>query len=252
MRATDGADRLIGDVARQPLSGWDFSALVGRAVSESLPWDYLELARSAAARCDRALDVDTGGGEVLASVEVPRGSAALEPYPPNLPLARERLLPYGIEVRARSDHRLPYEDNAFDLVLNRHGDLEPSEIARVLRPDGRLLSQQVAAGNDPEFNNALGAPLPVGGLRGTAEAAALLQSAGLEVVHVREAWPTTRYLDVGAVVLHLRTVTWQVPGFDPDRHRPQLHAIDRIIRTRGAFVVTSHRVLMEAVRRPGS
>ena len=65
-----------------------------------------------------------------------------------------------------------------------------------------------------------------------------------------EAWPQTRFLDVGAVVLHLRAVSWQVPDFDVVRHRPQLLEIDRIIRTDGAFTVTDHRLLLHAVRPP--
>ena len=76
-------------------------------MSDPLPWDYAALAGEAADGQQRILDIDTGGGEVLATLGVPRGSVALEPYPPNVPVARARLLPYGIEVRARTGRRLP-------------------------------------------------------------------------------------------------------------------------------------------------
>ncbi len=245
---TADVDRLLTEAAAEPLSGWDFARLAGRVVSDPLPWDYVALAGEAAGRAERVLDIDTGGGEVLATLGVPSGSVALEPYPPNLPVARARLLPYGIEVRARTDRRLPCEGSDFDLVLNRHGALDPAEIARVLRPGGAFWTQQVGADNDAELNTALGAPPVVGGLSSAADAAELLRAAGLRVLRADEAWPQTRFLDVGAVVLHLRAVSWQVPDFDVVRHRAQLLEIDRIIRTDGAFTVTDHRLLLHAVR----
>jgi SAM-dependent methyltransferase len=243
-------DRLLADAAAQPLSGWDFVLIEDRTLVEPLPWDYLALARAAAARAERVLDIDTGGGEVLAGLSVPAGSVALEPHPPNLPVATARLRPYGVEVRARRGRRLPCEDAAFDLVLNRHGALDPAEIARVLRPGGTLWTQQVGAANDAELNAALGAPPPVGGVRSAAEGADLLRRVGLTVLRAEEAWPRTRFRDVGAVVLQLRAVSWQVPGFDVDRHRDRLLEIDRQIRRLGTFPVTGHRLLFEAVR-PG-
>jgi len=248
--SSDEVDRLIAEAAAVPLSGWDFSRLVGRVVSDPLPWDYAALAGSAARRAERVLDIDTGGGEVLATLGVSRGSVALEPYPPNVPVARERLRPYGIEVRARTGRRLPCDSADFDLVLNRHGALDAAEIARVLRPGGTLWTQQVGADNDAEFNAAFGAGPVGGGPPSAAPAAVLLREAGLDVLRADDAWPKTRFLDVGAVVLQLRTVSWQVPDFDVVRHRPQLLEIDRIIRSDGAFTVTDHRVLLHAVR-PG-
>jgi SAM-dependent methyltransferase len=241
-------DLLLAEAAAEPLSGWDFTRLAERVISDPLPWDYAALAAAAAEQAERALDIDTGGGEVLAALGVPTGSVALEPHPPNLPVARSRLLPYGIEVRARAGRRLPCDSADFDLVLNRHGALDPPEIARVLRPGGVLWTQQVGAENDAELNAAFGAAPPVGGLGSATEGAALLEAAGLDVLRADEAWPQTRFLDVGAVVLQLRAVSWQVPHFDVARHRPQLMEIDRIIRADGAFTVTDHRLLFHAVR----
>lgn len=74
--------RLVAEAWAVEPRGWDFSALAGRVVTEPLPWDYVTLARTAVARASRVLDVDTGGGEVLAALGPPPGSIAVEPYPP--------------------------------------------------------------------------------------------------------------------------------------------------------------------------
>lgn len=233
-----------------PLRGWDFSFLDGRVIAQPLPWDYLQLARAAAGEARCVLDVDTGGGDVLAAIAPPPGSIAVEPYPPNVALATAVLAPRRIEVRARTTWQLPVADGEVDLVLNRHGALDLDETFRVLRPGGTLVSQQVGRRNDLELNEALGAP-PAGSdaLESVGTTLVALADAGLRVARCEEAWPRTRYLDVGAVVLQLRAVPWQVPGFEVQRHLDQLRRIHHHIRQRGSFEVTSHRLLVVA-RRP--
>lgn len=55
-------------------------------------------------------------------------------------VARIGLDPEGrVAFKASSSRRLPYPDDFFDLVAQRGGRLRPDEIARVLRPDGRLI-----------------------------------------------------------------------------------------------------------------
>ena len=238
------------DAARAvSLRGWDFSFLAGRTIAQPLPWDYLKLARLAARCASRILDIDTGGGEVLAAIAPPPGSIAIEPHPPNLPLATAALSPLHIEVRARTDARLPAADGEVDLVLNRHGAFNPPEMFRVLQAGGTLLAQQVGRHNDAEFNEAFGIPLiDSAALESVDTTSATLSDAGFRVVRCEQAWPQTRYLDVGAVVLQLRAVPWQVPGFDVERHLDEIRRIHRHIEKYGSFDVTSHRLLVLAHR----
>jgi SAM-dependent methyltransferase len=92
------------------------------------------------------LDVDAGGGELLACLApLPARTTAVEGWAPNLTVARERLAPLGVDVRFAPDARLPGDGRSVDLVLNRHGRLNPEETARVLRPGGALLTQQVGS-----------------------------------------------------------------------------------------------------------
>ncbi len=68
------------------------------------------------------LDMGTGGGEFLSSLApFPPYTCATEAYPPNVPIAKARLEPLGIEVfQISEDNFLPIPDNTLDLVINRH------------------------------------------------------------------------------------------------------------------------------------
>ena len=247
-------DELVAAASAALTEGWDFSFLAGRIGDSPLPWNYVELAQAAVAEARAVLDLDTGGGETLAevlggipdSIDSSRTVVATEPYPPNLPVAAERLGPLGVDVRARID-TLPVADGFADLVLNRHGALDAAEVARVLRPGGRLLTQQIGPGNDAELNAALTAPPPNGGT----SAAALvekLQSVGLVVDEAQTATIEVTFGDIGAVVYQLRMVPWQIPDFDVRTYDGPLRALDARIRRDGPLQVRSRRVLVCAHR----
>lgn len=98
------------------------------------------------ARSRAALDVQTGGGEVLAGVsKLAILTVATESWPPNVARATRPLHPRGVAVVADTDEPpLPFADEAFDLVVSRHPVTTWwEEIARVLQPGGTYFSQQV-------------------------------------------------------------------------------------------------------------
>jgi SAM-dependent methyltransferase len=247
-------DELVAAASSAPTEGWDFSFLAGRIGGSPLPWNYVELAQAAVTEARAVLDLDTGGGETLEevlggtpnSIASSRTVVATEPYPPNLPVAAERLGPLGVDVRARIDI-LPVEDDFADLVLNRHGALDAAEVARVLRPGGRLLTQQIGPENDAELNAALSAPPPSSG---TSVAALVekLQSVGLVVDEAQTATSEVRFGDIGAVVYQLRMVAWQIPDFDVGTYGDRMRALDARIRRDGPLPVRSRRVLVCAHR----
>lgn len=92
-------DRLIAEAVEAPFAGWDFSYLDGRRTEVALPWDYGARVRAAISDANSLLDMGTGGGEVLAALApLPPSAYATEAYPPNIPVARERLGPLGVTV----------------------------------------------------------------------------------------------------------------------------------------------------------
>jgi len=175
---------------------------------------------------------------------------ATESWPPNLPVARERLARLGVDVLpAPPDAPLTVPDGAFDLVLSRHGRITPAEVHRVLSPGGTLLTQQVGSEDCAGLTTALGAaPAHRPGswtLRGVDAA---LTAAGGRVGTAREGWPLYTFTDVGAVVYQLRMVPWQTPDFTMDRYDTALRRLDAHIRTDGPLRVHSHRFLLHATR----
>ena len=240
-------ERLIAEAWNARRSGWDFSALEGRVRGTEPPWDYRARASRLARAAGRLLDVDTGGGEVLAALApLPADTHAVESWPPNVAAARERLGPLGVTVHESLGGCAAGD---FDVVLNRHGRLEAEALAPLLADGGVLLTQQVGSGNHLELNEALGAPPP-----GRIDAWTLdvatgrLESAGLRIVDAREALLPFRFLDIGAVVYQLRAVPWQVGDFDPDRYADRLRLLDERILAEGGFTAHDHRFLIEAVK----
>jgi hypothetical protein len=134
------------------------------------------------------------------------------------------------------------------VVLSRHGRLPATDIARLLRRGGRLLSQQVGSDDLAGLNAALGAPPPHPQRWNADVAATALQVAGLEVVDVREERPPVTFRDARAVLDQLRSMPWQIRDFTSQRYDRALRRLDETIRSRGEFTVTAHRFLVEAVR----
>ncbi|MFI9648668.1 class I SAM-dependent methyltransferase [Streptomyces sp. NPDC052040] len=260
MADISGGDRTFEDLVREAVDasveGWDFSWFEGRATEERPPWGY---ARSMAGRLGRAgaaLDIQTGGGEVLASAPaLPPLTVATEGWPPNVARASALLHPRGAVVVASPEEApLPFADAVFDLVTSRHPVRTYwSEIARVLRPGGTYFSQQVGPASVFEVVEYFLGPQPpeIRCARDPRRARAEAEAAGLDVVDLREARLRMEFHDIGAVVHFLRKVVWMVPGFTVERHEERLRSLHERIRTQGPFVAHSTRFLVEA-RKPGA
>jgi SAM-dependent methyltransferase len=246
-------DDLIAEAAAVPVDGWDFSWLAGRATEERPPWGYARAMADRMSRASAALDIQTGGGEILASVpRLPPLTVATESWPPNVAKATALLHPLGAAVVACPDEPpLPFAEGAFDLVVSRHPvKAWWEEIARVLRPGGRYFSQEVGPASVFELVEYFLGPMPqeVRGSRDPERARRAATDAGLDVVDLRTASLRTEFSDIGAVVYFLRKVIWMVPGFTVERYRDQLAALHRRIETTGPFVATTTRFLIEAVK----
>ena len=232
------------------IHGWDFSHIEGRYMEEDdLPWDYREEILRYLKPEMRILDIDTGGGEFLLSLNHPyKNTAATENYPPNVDLCRETLLPLGVDFRAADGKgMLPFADASFDLVVNRHGDFNPSEIYRVLKPGGLFITQQVGAENDRELVELLcgqtDLPFPDQYLKITID---LFSQTGFEILDGRECFRPIRFYDVGALVWFARIIEWEFPGFSVDCNLDWLLQAQNLLNESGVIEGSIHRFLLVA------
>lgn len=140
------------------MTGWDFSHIEGRYTVEPLPWDYSQVVKEFLRPGVRLLDMGTGGGEFLLTLGHPYAlTSVTEGWAPNLILCKKRLEPLGVTVREYDSEKgqpMPFPDDSFDLVINRHESYDLSEVRRVLKKNGFFVTQQVGGENRP----ALGAP----------------------------------------------------------------------------------------------
>ncbi len=236
------------------IHGWDFSHIHGRYEEETdLPWDYAQIVRQYLSPEKKLLDIDTGGAEFLLSLGHPYGNtSATEAFPPNVELCRQKLLPLGVDFReADAEGPLPFADETFDLVINRHGNFQETEIHRILRPGGVFVTQQVGAENDRELVELLLPQLPpipfpdqYLSRRKTA-----LQQAGLEILQAQEAFRPIRFWDVGAFVWFAHIIEWEFPGFRVEKSLSRLYHAQEKLEQEGCIEGRIHRFLL-AARKP--
>ena len=231
------------------IHGWDFSHIHGRYEEEGdLPWDYREIIKKYLSAEHRILDIDTGGGEFLQTLGHPyEKMAATEAYPPNVALCKETLLPLGIDFR-EADGELPFVDESFDVVINRHGDYNAEEIARVVKPGGLFITQQVGAENDRELVELLLSevpPLPfpeqyleIAGKK--------FEECGFEIMECSEVFRPILFYDVGALVWFARIIEWEFPGFSVEKCAEQLYKAQEILEKEGKIEGRIHRFYLVA------
>jgi len=232
------------------IHGWDFSHIEDRYEEEGdLPWDYKERIMRYLRPEYRLLDIDTGGGEFLLTLNHPHENTwVTEAYPPNAALCREVLSPLGIHVyEAKGDGVLPFEDEGFHMVIDRHGDFDPEELFRILKPGGIFLTQQVGRDNDRELVDLLlpGTPIPFPDLYGE-KIAAQFKACGFRLIEMQEAFRPIKFYDVGALVWFARIIQWEFPQFSVEYCLEKLFEAQEILEREGCIAGRIHRILLIA------
>jgi SAM-dependent methyltransferase len=250
-------DDLVEEAATIAVERWDFSWLEGRATEERPSWGYQRLLSRKLAAATAGLDVQTGGGEVLAGAgaeNFPTTMVATEGWPPNVARATALLHPLGAVVVADPDEPpLPFADGGFDLVTSRHpATVHWTEIARVLAPGGTYFAQHVGGGTNVEISEYFLGPLTPGNGRHHDVEADRARASGLEIAQCRNERLQLEFFDVGAMVFFLRKVIWTVPDFTVKRYRDQLRDLHEQIERDGVFRSTTSRTLFEARKPPAT
>ena len=159
-------EELIAEADAVDVGGWDFSWLDGRATEERPPWGYQRQMGERIGSARLHLDIQTGGGEVLAGVPQPPPARWSPPRAGRRTstVAQPNLRDKGVVVVADEDEPpLPFADDAFDLVTSRHPVMAHwREIARVLAPGGTYFSQHIGPDSVHEVFEYFLGPKPTG------------------------------------------------------------------------------------------
>lgn len=231
--------------------GWDFSYIAGRMSEQELPWNYKEAVQASMADEKVMLDMGTGGGEFLLSLSPPADRTyATEAYPPNVALCKQKLPPHGIDIRQvyDDDDPLPFEDEMFDLVINRHEAYSPKEVYRVLKPGGLFITQQVGGQNNRELSRFL---LGDGAMDADPQfnlenSAGQLALAGFAIRESGEFFPEQRFYDVGAFVYFAKILEWEFAGFSVEKCYNELCLLQEKVEKDGYFTSREHRFFIAA------
>lgn len=251
---------LMVEAETRPLTGWDHS-YDGRIVTEE-PWDFGALVDAFAAVLTDLLDMGTGGGEWLSQRRLPRRTVATEGWAPNVPVARARLAPLGVEVIAVAGApdnveqeeggpggELPFPDGAFHLVVNRHESYVAPEVLRILAPGGWFLTQQVGSDIAAGFHRLLGeTPPPLARLWDLDFAVRQITHAGFTVEGQARGDQIMRFADVGALAWYLKNLPFIIPDFSIARAEAQLERLH--VATGGKGIEVRQPIFRIAASRP--
>lgn len=236
--------------ANQKFEGWDFSYIEssGRMQEFPLSWNYRSKVKIRMFGISSLLDMGTGGGEFLSSLSpLPKYTCATEGWEPNIILARKRLEPLGVKVyRVDDDESLPFNDETFDLIINKHESYSAREVKRILKKQGTFITQQVGGLNDKEINEFLGTPKSQYYNWNLETAISKLNEVGLKIIEQKEDMVKTRFYDIGAIVFYLKAIPWQVPDFTVEKYFEGIKEIDKLIQKEGYIDFTCHRFLVIA------
>ncbi len=235
------------------IKGWDFSHIEGRYDEENdLPWSYEKLVKNYLKHDYKILDYDTGGGEFLLSLNHPYNkTSATEGYPPNVELCQFKLCPLGINFKKCDDpSAIPFCDDSFDMIINRHGAYDVKELHRLLHHGGMVITEQVGGNNDRDLVEMVlpntNKPFPHLTL---AEQLKAFENVGFEIITADEAYRPIRFYDIGAFVWFAHVIDWEFPDFSIDRCFENLLKMQNIIDKNGFVEGTIHRFLIIAKKK---
>ncbi len=229
--------------------GWDFSHINGRWMSEPLPWDYRTIVLSILKSTDNLLDMGTGGGEFLMSLKHPFAlTSVTEAHPPNVELCKKKLAPHGITVmQTYDDDKLPFQNDSFDIVINRHESFDPAEVGRVLKKGGYFITQQVGGENDRDLSQRLIKDFtPKFSMHMLQQNSEMLRRSGFTIHECQEAFTPVRFFDVGALVYFAKIVEWEFPNFSVNNSLDSLCQIQKEIEKKGFVQGKEHRFIIVA------
>ena len=235
------------DEEQYAIQGWDFSHIKDRWDCPYPPWNYQSLVRTYLKVSDILLDMGTGGGEVLLTIGHPNENTYVtEAYIPNFELCKRTLAPLGITVaQTFIDDQLPFDDNVFDFIINRHESFDLTEVNRVLKKGGYFVTQQVGNQNSVELiRRFVKHSNPHSSNHTIQNYTSALEQLNFQVIATDEIIYPVKFFDVGAFIFYAKACVWEFPDFSVETDVDKLMDCQKEIYESGCFVGTGHRFMI--------
>ncbi|GIO26309.1 methyltransferase domain-containing protein [Ornithinibacillus bavariensis] len=229
--------------------GWDFSHIKDGWENETLPWDYARIINKYLSSDLELLDMGTGGGEFLLSLNHPYDKTSVtEGWQPNIELLKRKLVPLGINLAPIDDDDLiDYDDNRFDIIINRHESFNINEVKRVLRPNGIFITQQVGGENGNRLSNMLIPDFQPRfrnlNLKNTQHD---LEESDFEIIFANEYFPYQKFFNMESLIYYAKVIEWEFPGFNVNENFVQLLDAYNELTLNGYVLNFEHRFIIVA------
>jgi SAM-dependent methyltransferase len=241
--------------------GWDFSKL--KREKEPLPWDYEDILKKYLKKSDRVLDIGTGGGELCITL-APffNEGVGIDHSKERLGTARKKLPPNlkkKVSYLFMDAQRLDFKNETIDVVINRHAPIFADEIARVLKPGGYFISQQVGGENSENIFKTFGWP-PSGEYwkgfwakkgfkpRNIENADKDFRKLGFQILSRQSAKTRYWFKDIPSLIFWLKSVPLP-EKFDLKKHWKIVNKFIQMYSTSKGIETNEHRELL-VVRKP--
>lgn len=232
------------------ITGWDFSYLDGRWDEESLPWDYKKIILEYLKPNHKLLDIGTGGGEFLLSLNHPYCNTTItEGYLPNYQLCVNKLRPLGIRILNYVGDEIlnDINDNQFDIVINRHESYNEEELYRILKPNGIFITQQVGAYNNRDlatfFDENHIDSFPELTLD---RALNRLKINNFNIIYGDEYFPILKFYDLGAIAYFAKIIQWEFINFNVKDNIDKFLILQKQLKQKGFISSKEHRFIIVA------
>ncbi|MFP4478075.1 MAG: SAM-dependent methyltransferase [Candidatus Izemoplasmatales bacterium] len=243
-------DKLI-EIEKRVFPGWDFKKINQKTKSQELTWDYKKIVDLYLKKEDTLLDMGTGGGEFLLTLNHPyKQTTVTEAYPPNVKLCKERLAPLGITVcENETDEKSIPKNKTFTMIINRHDAYHPVEVYNALEEGGYFITQQVGGLNNLYLSQkVLGYDYKnfEDNQWDLKHAKLSLESTGFKILFAEEAMSQVQYFDLETLVAYVSIIKWEFPGFNVKTNIDQLRKIEEEIKHKGYVEGQEHRFIIVA------
>ena len=229
-------------------SGWDFSYLDGRWDDEELPWDYKIIVKQYLKPELNLLDMGTGGGEFLLTLNHPYNNTSVtEGYKPNYEICVNKLKPLGIKVyNYVGDEKLSLiSDNTYDIIINRHESYNEQEIYRILKPNGIFITQQVGAFNNKELSHFFDEnhvnQFPELTLERSIKR---LENNDFKILYSDEYFPILKFYDLGAIAYFAKIIKWEFVNFNVKDNIDKFLILQEELKKVGYIPSKEHRFVI--------